>query len=119
MARLVQRGHVGQQRGGARTTGPREDAMNELHQPAAGPAAAAPRRLRLVEPNRQAEAHLPPIWDELVAQDHVVRLFAETMRRLDLSAFTRDLKVFEGEPGRPAITPELLAGLWVYAFSQG
>jgi transposase len=39
--------------------------------------------------------------------------------RLDLSPFYARIKVFEGEPGAPAIDPQILITLWLYALSQG
>ena len=52
-------------------------------------------------------------------EDHLARLFWAAVGRLDLTAFTADLKVVEGGPGRAAADPHLLIALWLYATSQG
>jgi transposase len=77
------------------------------------------RRLRLRQANRHDVVPVPARLEDLIAQDHLARLIWEVVGRLDLSAFYAHLKVFEGEPGAPAIDPKILITLWLYAITQG
>jgi transposase len=77
------------------------------------------RRLRLRQANRHDVVPVPARLEDLIAQDHLARLIWEVVGRLDLSPFYARLKVFEGEPGAPAIDPKILITLWLYAISQG
>ena len=78
-----------------------------------------PRRLRLRQANRHDVVPVPARLEDLISQDHLARLIWEVVGRLDLSAFYAQIKVFEGEPGAPAIDPKILITLWLYAISQG
>jgi transposase len=75
--------------------------------------------VRLRRPNRDQVTPIPAYLDALLPDDHLARLFWAAVGRLDLSAFTADLKVVEGGPGRAAADPHLLGTLWLYATSQG
>jgi len=77
------------------------------------------RRLRLRQVNRHSVVPVPARLEDLIPQDHLARLIWEVVKRLDLSAFYAHIKVFEGEPGAPAIDPKILITLWLYAISQG
>lgn len=77
------------------------------------------RRLRLRQANRHDIVPVPARLEALIPQDHLARLILEVVERLDLSAFYAHLKVFEGEPGAPAVDPKILITLWLYAISQG
>jgi len=55
----------------------------------------------------------------LLPDDHLARLVWAAVERLDLSAFTAEIKVVEGGPGRATADPAVLVALWVYATSQG
>jgi transposase len=77
------------------------------------------RRLRLRQANRHRVVPVPAQLEDLIPQDHLARLIWEVVEQLDLSAFYAHLKVFEGEPGAPAIDPKILITLWLYAISQG
>jgi transposase len=77
----------------------------------------APRRLRRA--NRDRITPIPAYLDALLAEDHLARLFWDAVGRLDLTAFTADLKVVAGGPGRAAADPHILLVLWLYATSQG
>jgi transposase len=77
------------------------------------------RRLRLRQANRHDVVPVPARLEDLIPQDHLARLMWEVVERLDLSAFYAHLKVFEGEPGAPAVDPQILITLWLYAISQG
>jgi transposase len=76
-------------------------------------------RLRLQEANRQDVVPVPARLEGLIPHNHLARLIWEVVRRLDLSAFYAHLKVFEGQPGAPAIDPKILITLWLYAITQG
>jgi len=75
--------------------------------------------LRLRRPQRQQVTPVPLYLDALLPDDHLARLIWAAVERLDLSAFTVEIKVVEGGPGRAAADPAVLVALWVYATSQG
>lgn len=75
--------------------------------------------LRLRRPNRQQVTPVPLYLDALLPDDHLARLIWAAVERLDLSAFTAEIKVVEGGPGRAAADPAVLVALWIYATSQG
>jgi transposase len=88
--------------------------------PAPAPAPADPKRgARLREANRaqlawgriDLEAHLP--------DDHPARAIGAVIERLDLSALYAPIEARDEVAGAPAIDPQLLLGLWVYATSEG
>ncbi len=57
--------------------------------------------------------------DELVPDDHRVRLVWALVQDYDLSAFYDAINAVEGEAGRPAIDPRLLLAVWLYATLEG
>ena len=57
--------------------------------------------------------------DKLIAEDHRARAIWTLVGRLNLSAFYQAIESSTEEGGRPAIDPQLLISLWVYAYSQG
>ncbi len=75
--------------------------------------------LRLRRPQRQQVTPVPLHLDALLPEDHLARLIWAAVERLDLSAFTAEIKVVEGGPGRAAADPAVLVALWLYALSQG
>jgi transposase len=77
------------------------------------------RRLRLRQANRHDVVPVPARLEDLIGQNHRARLIWGVVGQLDLSAFYARIKVFEGEPGAPAIDPKILITLWLYAISQG
>lgn len=74
-------------------------------------------RLRVPE-RRQLEMRME-CPDDLVPQDHPVRLIWEVTGRLDLSGFYTAVRAREGEAGRDATDPRLLVALWLYATTEG
>jgi transposase len=62
---------------------------------------------------------VPAYLDALLPADHLARLVWTAVERLDWSAFTAELVVVEGGPGRAAADPRVLGALWLYATSQG
>jgi transposase len=57
--------------------------------------------------------------ERLIEEDHPARAIWECVGHLDLSAFHEALKAVEGRAGRPALDPQLLISLWIYAYSEG
>jgi len=78
-----------------------------------------PRRLRLRRANRHAVVPVPARLADLVPEDHLVCQLWDLVGSLDLTAFYARIQVVEGEPGAPAIDPQILITLWLYATSQG
>src|SRR3712207_2246608 len=74
-------------------------------------------RLRLAE-RRQVELR-PVALDDLVAENHRVRMVWRFTEGLDLSALSADIKAVEGRPGHPPADPRILVALWLYATANG
>ena len=74
---------------------------------------------RVLRANREQELKGPVTLDELVAEDHRVRIVWGMALRYDLSAFYEGIKAVEGEAGRPAIDPLILVAVWLYATTEG
>jgi len=51
--------------------------------------------------------------------DHRARAIWSAIEKLDLSSFYGWVEARGSEPGRPAIDPKILVGLWLYATSEG
>lgn len=74
---------------------------------------------RLETANRdQVEVHFLSL-DQLLPDDHRVRLVWELVHEYDLSALYAAIDAVEGEAGRPAIDPRLLVAVWLYATVEG
>src|ERR1700676_3101618 len=69
--------------------------------------------------NRQQMSWRAVDVERLISDDHPARAIWTLVGRLDLSPFYRAIESSEEEGGRPAIDPQLLISLWVYAYSQG
>jgi transposase len=83
-----------------------------------GEAVEKPRpRLRRI--NRQQLVMRPMDVEQLVAEDHEVRAIWDFVGRLDLSPYYEEVEAVEGEAGRPALDPQLMVSLWIYAYSKG
>src|SRR5438309_1581847 len=57
--------------------------------------------------------------ESLIDENHAARAIWSVVKQLDLSAFSEQVLAVEGNAGRAAIDPHLLASLWIYAYSQG
>lgn len=57
--------------------------------------------------------------DQLIAPDHPVRLVVSFVESFDLSALYEEIGAREDGPGRDAIDPALLLGLWLFATIDG
>jgi transposase len=73
--------------------------------------------IRLV--NRQQMSWRAVDVEKLVGEDHPARAIWTLVGRLDLRRFYDGIESSTEEGGRPAIDPQLLISLWVYAYSQG
>jgi len=95
----------------------REEAPSE----AAGDVAPAPCQspVRLRTPERRQIELVPRCLDDLVPPEHTVRVIAEVIEHLNLSAFCQPIKAREGVAGRDATDPKLLVSLWLYACVRG
>lgn len=76
-------------------------------------------RLRLRVPERSQVAMRMECPEDLVPEDHPVRMIWSVTERLDLAAFYREVRAVEGEAGRDATDPRLLVALWLYAATEG
>jgi transposase len=76
----------------------------------------APRPERV---NRQQMVWRSIDVEHLIGEDHPARAIWELVRRLDLSAYHQAIAAVEGRAGRPALAPQLLMSLWIYAYSEG
>ena len=74
-------------------------------------------RLRTAE--RRQVALRPVSLDELVPDDHRVRVVWRFVEGLDLSALLGPIKSLEGRPGHPAADPRILLALWLFATIEG
>jgi transposase len=74
----------------------------------------------LIRPiNRQQMSWRAVDVERLIEQDHRARAIWALVGRLDLSRFYESIESSAEEGGRPAIDPQLLISLWVYAYSEG
>jgi transposase len=77
----------------------------------------APPRLR--RPNRQRLVVQPRTYDNLVSEDHPVRVLWTLVERWDLTLFLQCIRARGVRPGRKATDPQLLVALWLYAATKG
>jgi len=75
--------------------------------------------VRLRTPERRQMEWVPRCLDDLVPPEHTVRVIAEVVEHLDLSAFCQPIKAREGVAGRDKTDPQLLVALWLYACVRG
>jgi transposase len=97
---------------------PDPDCVDELPtspQPDLGP----PPAPRLRRPDRQQMTMRPCSLDELIPQDHDVRMIWTVVLTWDLSAFLATIRARGEEAGRAATDPRLLIALWLYAATRG
>ena len=87
---------------------------------AALPAQAAPERVgggapRLRQAERGQIEWRPFSLDQLVPEDHRVRLVWQFVTELDLTLLLVAIKAVEGHAGHPPADPRILVALWLYA----
>jgi transposase len=108
--------------------------MSECHEPTQGalgvegegperptepprePVAKAPARFQAI--NRAQMVFRPVDVEQLLEPDHLARAIWEMTGRLDLRAYTTEVRAVEGRAGRAAIDPRLQIALWIYAYSE-
>ena len=76
-------------------------------------------RPRLQRPDRDQVQLRATHLDALLPADHRARLVWGYVEGLDLSGLEARVRSVEGGPGRPAIDPAILMGLWLYATLEG
>lgn len=69
--------------------------------------------------NRQQMTWRAVDVEKLIGDDHPARAIWMLVGRLDLRRFYEGIASSAEQGGRPAIDPQLLISLWVYAYSQG
>jgi transposase len=74
---------------------------------------------RLLQADRQQIEMRLASLDELLPDDHRVRLVWAMVQTYDLSAFYASIEAVEGEAGHPAIDPALLLAVWLAATLDG
>jgi transposase len=74
---------------------------------------------RVLKGERFQKAMICASLDELLPPDHRVRIVLEMVKRMELDRFYNRIKSIEGEAGRPAIDPEILIAIWLYATLDG
>src|ERR1700732_4527696 len=57
--------------------------------------------------------------EKLIEEDHSARSLWELVGRLDLTLYHAQIAAVEGHAGREHTDPQLLIGLWLYAYSRG
>jgi transposase len=57
--------------------------------------------------------------DDLIPQEHTVRVIWEYVVGLDLTPLYDRIKAVQGRPGRSPIDPRILLALWLYATTRG
>ena len=77
----------------------------------------AAARLRTAE--RRQVALRAVCLDDLVPNDHRVRMVWRFVEGLDLTALLVGIKAVEGRPGHPPADPRILLALWLYATIEG
>ena len=77
------------------------------------------KELRLKAVNRKQLLLRRVDVGQFIAEDHPARASWELVGGLDLSPFEEDMEAVEGAGGRPALDPQLLISLWIYAYREG
>src|SRR5262245_2805945 len=78
---------------------------------AADPTPAGRPRLRTA--NRAQIVFRAAALDDLIPPDHPARIVWDYVSGLDLSPLLSAIKSVPGQPGRPAIDPQILVALWL------
>jgi len=78
--------------------------------------AAKPKYLLV---DRSQTRLLPLDYDYLIPADHPARGIWKLLEGIDLTAFDCEVRSFQGQAGRPRLSPHLLASLWIYGYRIG
>ena len=76
-------------------------------------------RPRLAAVNRRQMVMRAIDVERLIEEDHPARSIWELVGRLDLSLYYAAIAAVEGRAGRDHTDPQILIGLWLYAYSRG
>ena len=87
--------------------------------PTPAPAAEEPAAPRILRPERQPRKLRLLALEQLVADDHKVRIVWAYFEGLDLSDLDAAVRAVEGRAGRPAVDRRLLLARWLYATIDG
>ena len=79
----------------------------------------AVRRARVLTPNRKQIELRPCDLESLLPEGHRARTVWGFVMGQNLSALYAEIKAVEGGAGRPAIAPEILYALWLFATLEG
>lgn len=74
---------------------------------------------RLNSPIRSQVEFINSSLDDLIPDDHQVRNIWNYINQMDFTPFLRKIKSTSSNPGRSAIDPKILLGLWIYAIIEG
>lgn len=77
------------------------------------------RRKRVQSPNRGQIELRPCDLESVLPEGHRARIVWGFVAGQDLTALYAEIKAIEGGAGRPAIAPEILYALWLYATLEG
>lgn len=76
---------------------------------------SAVNRARVKRPERNQVEFQESALDDMIVEDHRVRLIWTYVESLDLSALYKKIRAVEGHAGRDAVDPRILMALWMYA----
>jgi transposase len=76
-------------------------------------------KARVVEANRAQMRLVPLDLETMIGDEDPARAVWAFVERLDLGAFYERIGSKEGRAGRPAIDPQILLALWIYATVDG
>lgn len=76
------------------------------------------RSVRLKRPERRQVEWRPSSLDQLIPQDHRVRVIWSYVEGLDFSSLYERVAAVEGGPGRDAVDPKILLALWIFATTE-
>ena len=79
----------------------------------------APRKVRVLVPNRAQIELRPSDLESLLPEGHRARIVWGFVSGQNLSALYTGIKAVEGGVGRAAIAPEILYALWLFATLEG
>jgi transposase len=76
-------------------------------------------RPRLKPINRQQLLMRSIDVEKLIEADHPARAIWEMLGQVDMSRFEQEIRAVEGHAGQAAVSPRLLAALWIYSYAEG
>lgn len=76
-------------------------------------------RVRVQRAERRQVEFRASCLDDALPEEHRARVLWDAVAELDLSLFYEAVAAREGSAGRPAIDPQILVSLWLYATSEG